>query len=135
MFLFDTNIVSELKRPERADPALLAWAAGVPLSDTFLSAITVFELELGVLLMERRDPIQGAALRGWFDAQVLHRFTDQILPVDIQVARRCAPLFVPNPRPDRDALIAATALVHGMTVVTRNVRHFEGTGVTVLNPV
>lgn len=134
MFLFDTNVVSELRRPERAGPALVAWASVTPQSDIFVSAVTVFELELGVRLMERRDPIQGAALRAWFEGQVLGRFGDRILPVDRAVALRCASLFVPDPRPDRDALVAATALVHGMTVVTRNVRHFEGTGVAILNP-
>jgi predicted nucleic acid-binding protein len=92
------------------------------------------ELELGTLLLERRDPIQGAGLRAWMDGHVLPEFADRTLPVDSEVALRCARLHVPDPRPERDALIAATALTHGMTVVTRDVADFEPTGVRVLNP-
>jgi predicted nucleic acid-binding protein len=100
----------------------------------FLSAITVMELELGTLLAERQDAVQGAMLRSWLNGQVLPAYLGRILVVDVQVAVRCAALHVPDRRSERDALIAATALVHGMTVVTRNVADFAPTGVPVLNP-
>lgn len=99
-----------------------------------MSAVTVLELELGVLLMERRDPAQGAILRAWLDGQVTRRFAGRVLAIDEAVARLCARLHAATPRADRDALIAATALVHGMTVVTRNTADFAGTGAAVLNP-
>lgn len=134
MFVLDTNVVSELRRPEKADPKVLVWASSTPLSHFFLSSITVLELELGALLMERKDAAQGAILRTWIDKQVLPRFEGRILPVDTAVAQRCAHLHVPDPRSERDALIAATAIVHGMTVATRNVTDFEPTGVWTLNP-
>lgn len=126
--------MSELRRPERADPGVLARASATPHASFILSSVTVLELELGVLLLERRDATQGAVLRTWIDDQVLPRFEGRILAIDSAVARRCARLHVPDPRAERDALIAATALVHGMTVVTRNALDFEATGVAVFNP-
>ena len=99
-----------------------------------MSAITVLELELGVLLLERRDPAQGAVMRAWLESHVLPAFAGRVLPVDTTVALHCAKLHVPDPRAERDALIAATAQVHGMTVVTRNVADFAATGVPVLDP-
>lgn len=134
MYLLDTNVVSELRRPAKADPRVHAWAAAVPVNDFFMSAITVLEIELGTLLIERKDEAYGKALREWVDQEILPRFEGRILAVDTQVAQRCARLHVPDPRSERDALIAATALVHGMTVVTRNVADFTPTGVPVLNP-
>jgi predicted nucleic acid-binding protein len=134
MFLVDTNVVSELRRTDKADPNVVAWAASTPLSQIFLSAITILELELGVLLIERRDAAQGAILRTWLDDQIAPRFDGRILPLDTAVARRCARLHVPDPRSERDAIIAATALAHGMTVVTRNLRDFTATGVNLLDP-
>ena len=134
MFVLDTNVVSELRRPEKADPRVTAWASATPLASFFLSSITVLELELGVQLMERKDADQGVILRAWLDKQVLPRFEGRIFAVDTAVAQRCARLQVPDPRADRDALIAATALVHGMTVATRNVADFAPTGVRTLDP-
>jgi hypothetical protein len=134
MFVLDTNVVSELRRPERADPKVAAWATSVPLASVFLSAITILEIELGALSIERRDAAQGRILRAWIDEQILPRFEGRILSIDAAVARRCASLHVPDPRAERDALIAATALVHGMTVVTRNVADFEPMGVALVNP-
>lgn len=136
MYLLDTNVVSELRKgtSQRAEPRVLAWARSVPAASLFLSVITILELETGVLLMERRDSAQGAMLRHWLDDQVLIAFQDRLLPVDGPVAKSCARLHVPDRRSDRDALIAATALVHGMTVVTRNVADFAGAGVLLLNP-
>ena len=136
MFLLDTNVVSELRkiRLGKANRHVAEWADSVDAADLFLSAITIQELEMGVLLAERRDPSQGAIFRAWLNGHVLPAFSGRVLPVDIAVAQRSARLHVPDPRPVRDALIAATALVHGMTVVTRNVADFEPTGVLILNP-
>jgi predicted nucleic acid-binding protein len=133
-YLIDTNVWSELRNRGRADSNVRTWAEAADPGDLYLSAVTVFELERGVLLIERRDPQKGSRLRRWLEERVLEPFERQILPIDVQIARRCAALHVPDPRPERDALIAATALVHGMTIVTRNVSDFEPTGVALLNP-
>jgi hypothetical protein len=133
-YLLDTNIWSELRNRSRADDNVRMWASAADPADLYLSAVTVFELERGVLLIERRDAEQGARLRRWLEHRVLEPFDRQILPIDAAVARRCASLHVPDPRPERDALIAATALVHRLTVVTRNIADFEPTGVALLNP-
>jgi predicted nucleic acid-binding protein len=136
MFLLDTNVVSELRKAGsgRADANVVAWAGAQASGSLYVSAITVLELELGVLLMERRDLMQGTLLRSWLSAQVLPAFAGRVLPVDTAVALQCARLHVPDRRAERDGLIAATALVHGMTMVTRNVQDFEGTGVALLDP-
>jgi predicted nucleic acid-binding protein len=134
MYLLDTNVVSELRKANKADPSVRMWAQMLPAASLYLSAITILELETGVLLIERRDRKQGAVLRAWMDGHVLPAFSDRILAIDATVAQRCAALQVPNPRSDRDALIAATALIHGMTVATRNVSHFRPMGVVVVNP-
>lgn len=136
MFLLDTNVVSELRKAGtgRAHPSVVAWAQDVDPAALFLPVIAVLEIERGVLMAERRDPAQGAVLRAWLEGRVLPTFEGRILPVDAAVARRCAGLHVPDPQSDRDALIAATALVHGMTVVTRNVADFTATGVRLLDP-
>ncbi len=136
MFILDTNVVSELRKAGqgRADPNVVAWARPLAPGTLYLSAITVLELEIGVLQIERRDQTQGAALRTWLETQVLPAFADRILAIDEAVARRGARLHVPDKRSDRDALIAATGLAHGMTVVTRNLADFEPTGVKLVNP-
>ena len=136
MYVLDTNVVSELRkvRHGKADANVAAWTERVDASDLFVSAITIMELELGVLSIERKDAIQGALLRSWLEQHVLPEFSNRTLSVDTAVAQRCARLHVPDKRGDRDALIAATALVHGMIVVTRNVDDFKPTGVTILNP-
>jgi predicted nucleic acid-binding protein len=134
MYLVDTNVVSELRRPERADTNVVAWASTVPAASFFLSVISILEIELGALQIARRDAAQGAVLREWIDDQILPRFDGRILAIDTAVAQRCAHLHVPDPCAERDALIAATALVHGLTVVTRNVADFERVGVALLNP-
>jgi hypothetical protein len=134
MFLLDTNVVSELRRRDKTDPRVSAWSDAIPPDDLFLAAVTVLELEAGVLTMERRDTAQGAVLRRWLDNKVLPSFSGRILPVDTAIALRCARLHVPNPKPERDAMIAATALVKHLTVVTRNVSDFQQMGVDLLNP-
>lgn len=136
MYLLDTNVISEFRKARlgKADRQVAAWANCVSVESMFLSVISVLELEQGALQMERRDALQGAVLRSWVDRHVLPNFSNRILIVDCAVALRCAGLHVPNPRDYRDSLIAATALVHGMTIVTRNVRDFKDTGVALLNP-
>lgn len=136
MFVLDTNVVSELRKVRlgKADTNVTAWTESVDASDLFVSAITIMELELGVLSIERKNATQGALLRSWLDQHVLPEFSGRTLPVDTAVAQRCARLHVPDKRGERDALIAATALVHGMTVVTRNIADFKPTGVTTVNP-
>jgi predicted nucleic acid-binding protein len=133
MFLLDTNVISELRK-SNADHNVVRWANRVPPASLYLSAITLLEIETGILRIERRDKLQGARLRTWLQQHVLPAFDGRILAVDGNVAIRCAQLHVPDPRSEYDALIAATALVHGMPVVTRNTEDFRGSGVKVINP-
>jgi predicted nucleic acid-binding protein len=121
MYLMDTNVISELRKSksEKADKNVMTWASSVSASSIFLSVITILELEVGILLIEKRDPKQGSILRSWLNMHVFPAFSDRILAFDTAVAQYCAKLHVPKPRSDRDAIIAATAFIHGMTVVTR----------------
>ena len=144
MYILDTNVISEFRKGRKTHPNVRKWAEPLPSASLYISVISVLELEIGILLVgrrdkDRRDKEQGAILRAWMDRHVLPTFSGRILAIDTAVAQRCATLHVPalhvsNPRSDRDALIAATALVHGLTVATRNVADYEGTGVAVLNP-
>jgi predicted nucleic acid-binding protein len=136
MYVLDTPVVSELRKTHsgKADPNVVAWSASAPVGALYISVVTILELGVGVLRLERRDVAQGRVLRAWLEERVLPAFDGRVLPIDTAVTRRCAPLHVPNPRADRDAFIAATALVHSMTVVTRNVADFAGTGVALLDP-
>jgi toxin FitB len=134
MYLLDTNVLSELRRRDRTDPKVATWADDIDAGDLFLSAITILEIEAGTLMVQRRDEAQGAMLRAWIDGKVLPAFAGRILPVDTVVAQRCARLHVPDPRAERDALIAATALAHRLTVATRNIADFQAMGVGLLNP-
>jgi toxin FitB len=136
MYLLDTNVLSELRKGKagKADRNVSAWAKSVSVPTLFLSAISIFELEIGILLIERRDRKQGLLLRSWMEDKVLPTFNGRILSIDTTVAQKCATLHVPTPCSERDSLIAATAIIHGMTVVTRNVSDFESTGVATINP-
>jgi predicted nucleic acid-binding protein len=136
MYVLDTNVVSELrpKTSRESDPHVIAWARSVSPENLYLSAICVFELQMGILQKQRTDEAQASVLRSWLTDYVMRSFSDRILPVDTAVAQRCAAMHVPDPCSFRDSLIAATALVHGMTVVTRNVAHFQRTGVSLFNP-
>lgn len=136
MFLLDTNVISELRKAGdgKADANVVAWLSSMDAATFYVSTVTLMEIELGILRIDRRDPTQGARLRAWMNQHILPEFADRTLPIDTAVALRCAPLHVPDPRPERDAFIAATALTHGMTIVTRNVTDFEATGVPFLNP-
>ena len=135
-YLLDTNVISDLRKigDGKADADVVAWVGAEDAARFFISAITVLELERGVLGVQRRDAAQGARLRAWLDNYVRPEFAGRILPVDDAVATRCAHLHIPDRRNEADALIAATALVHDMIVVTRNIRDFEGTGVVVVDP-
>ena len=136
MFLLDTNVISELRKvgSGRANASVALWADSVDAADLYISVITLQELEIGVVLALRIDAQLGAVLRNWMDRHVLPAFENRILPVDLAVAQRSAQLNVPDPRPVRDGLIAATGLVHAMTVVTRNVADFQPCGVSLINP-
>ena len=134
MFVLDTNVVSELRKANKADQSVRTWTEAAPATSLYISAISILELEIGILLVERRDRKQGTVLRSWMDGKVVPAFSGRILAIDTAVALRCAALHVPDPCSDRDALIAATALVHGFTVATRNVSDFQRMGISVVNP-
>lgn len=134
-YLLDTNVVSELrKRPGKIDENVAAWGAALDADQQFLSVITVFEVELGIQQVERRDEAQARVLRRWLDTSVIAAFKRRTLVLDQEIARCAAGLHVPDPRPERDAYIGATALIHGLAVATRNVGDFEPMGVPVVNP-
>jgi toxin FitB len=134
LYLLDTNVISELRRLDRAQQEVVRWASSLEPTQLHISAISVLEIEIGALRLARKDKAAGVSLRIWMDTQVLPAFADRILPVDSTIAMRCAQLHVPDPRPERDALIAATALVHGMTLVTRNTTDFLRMELKLLNP-
>ncbi|MFI0847395.1 type II toxin-antitoxin system VapC family toxin [Mesorhizobium sp. IMUNJ 23232] len=133
-FLLDTNVISEMRRPERAALPVLTWVSAQAEETLWCSVISILELEMGALQALRRDKLKGTMLRSWIDERVLPRFQDRIVAIDTVVALKCAALHVPDPKPDRDAYIAATALVHNLTVITRNTRDFASTGVKLFNP-
>jgi predicted nucleic acid-binding protein len=134
MFVLDTNVISEIRRGRKAHPKVIAWSAATPSDDTYLSVITILEIEVGTQLMERRDAARGRLFRDWIVRTIMPSFAGRIIDIDTAVAQCCAGLHVPTTRPQRDTFIAATAIVHGMTVVTRNVGDFQMPGVRTLNP-
>ena len=133
-FLLDANVLGELRLARTGNENVIALVDSIPRNLQFISVITLLEVEQGVLRKERQDPAQGAKLRIWLDNAVRSNFSERILPVTETVALRCARLHVPDKKPERDALIAATALVHDLAVVTRNVKDFSPMNVAVLNP-
>jgi predicted nucleic acid-binding protein len=136
MYLLDTNVISELRKAgsNKADATVIQWAKDKPTTSLFISAITVLEIEMGVLQIERKDPKQAAIYRTWLNSHVLKAFSDRVLPFDTSVALKCAQLNVPNPKSERDAMIAATSIIHGLTLVTRNEKDFKHMGIEVVNP-
>lgn len=134
MFLLDTNVVFELRRSDRMPAAAVKAIEQLDETVVFLSVVTLLEIELGIAQAERGDPVKATHLRRWFETQVIPRFATRIVDIDAAIARRCALLHIPDPRPERDSLIAATALVRGFSVVTRNEADFRAMGVSVLNP-
>lgn len=136
MYLLDTNVISEIRKAGtgKANPNVITWAQSVSSDNLYVSVITIMEIEMGVLSIERKDAVQGKILRHWLDHNVLQTFEKRILSVDMVVAQCCARLHIPDRKSERDALIAATAITHGMTVVTRNIDDFKTTGVVILNP-
>ena len=134
-YLLDTNVVSELRKPHgKADENVRAWAVARPAAELYLSVVTILEIERGIAQVGRRDELQAQRLQRWLEDELLDVFRARILPLDVPAARRTARLHVPDPRPERDALIAGTALAHNMTVATRNIGNFEPMGVPVINP-
>ncbi|WP_230174669.1 type II toxin-antitoxin system VapC family toxin [Rhizobium sp. CECT 9324] len=135
-YLLDTNVVSELRKvgDGKADPNVTAWIGAQDARDLYISAITILELERGILSIQRRDIAQGSRLRAWMDGRVRPEFAERTIVIDDAVATRCAHLHIPDRRNEADAIIAATALVHGLAVVTRNIQDFQGTGVVLLDP-
>jgi len=136
MFLLDTNIISELRKVPKgkSDENFIRWAKKIDFSTCFISVITIMELEIGILLIERKNKKKEIKLRSWYENTIIPRFNKRILNIDLSVARCCSKLHVPDKKSDRDAFIASTAMIHGMTVVTRNIKDFLPTGVDLLNP-
>lgn len=134
-YLLDTNVISELRKSsERINPEVRNWAAQHDVETMFLSALSVFEIELGIERKQRVHAEQAMRLRDWFDGVVQPMFAGRILPLTDRVAAVAARMNVPDPRPLADCFIAATAIVNGMTVVTRNVSDLDDLGVAVINP-
>ena len=136
MYLLDTNIISESRKlgTYRIDPRAARWFAQVDVETTFISAMTIFELERGVRQMERRDVTQGSALRRWLDDQIMTTYENRTLPLSRAVAQICASLHIPDPKSERDAWIAATAIDAKLTLVSRNVQDFANMSVDLINP-
>ena len=136
MYLLDTNVISELRKAGtgKADSNVLHWAQDKPTSNLFISAISILEIEMGILQVERKDEAQGAMLKTWLNEHVFRAFSDRILSFDTTTALKCAQLHVPNPKSERDAMIAATAIVHGFTLVSRNEKDFKHIDVDIINP-
>jgi predicted nucleic acid-binding protein len=135
-FILDTNVISEFRKAAsgRCHPCVKDWGENVDPEEMYLSVITIMELEVGYLSLRRRDQRQAAHVKAWISDYIPRVFGDRILVLDDAVALVCAGLHVPDKRPERDAIIAATALHYDLTVVTRNIRDFTGTGVRLLNP-
>lgn len=132
-YLLDTNVISELRKRERADPKVAAWFAELADEEIFLSALTIGEIRRGIESVRRRDPDSAAALDRWL-ALLSDAHGDRILPVDRTIAEEWGRMNVPDPLPAIDGLLAATARVLGLTLVTRNVADVDGTGVDLFDP-
>lgn len=134
MFILDTNTISQLRDPRRWNPEFAAWESGTDVRESYISAISEFEIQHGIYRVLPGDPVFAKALQDWLDVSVRVEFEGRILPIDSDICRVAARLAKLPTRDIPDLLIAATALIHDLTVVTRNVKHFEDTGVRILNP-
>ena len=136
MYLLDTNVLSELRKAgsNRADTNVIQWAKSKPTSSLFISSISILEIEMGILRLDRKDPKQAAVYRAWLNDHVLKAFSDRVLPFNTSIALKCAQLHVPDPKSERDAMIAATSMVHGFTLVSRNEKDFQHINVEIINP-
>lgn len=136
MFLLDTNVVSDLRKVKsgNVDPDFREWASNLQIHQAYISVMTIFEIEMGIAKKERKDAVQGAILRDWFENKVRPTFKDRVLPITSEISTCAANLHVPDPKSDRDAFIAATGLEHGLIVVTRNIDDFINMQVGLFNP-
>jgi len=132
-YLLDTNIVSEIRKRERCHPNVRRWFAALEDDAIFLSVLVVGEIRHGIELIRRRDEVAGRSLDRWLKA-LERRFEERILPVTIEICERWGRIGIDQPLPPVDGLLAATALHHGLTLVTRNTAHAERSGAEVLNP-
>lgn len=135
MFLFDTNVISEFRKIEKgkANTGVIRWSENHDIRLAYISVITVMEIQQGILRLARKDEAQAQRLQQWRD-KILNTFEGRIIPVTTEIALQCAGFHVPDKQPANDALIAATAKVKGLTVVTRNSKDFDFSGVKVFNP-
>jgi toxin FitB len=132
-YLLDTNVISELRKGKRAQPSVSAWFADIPDEEIFLSVLTIGEIRLGVENVRRRDPDSAAFLDSWL-ARLREVHGDRILPIDRAIAEEWGRMNVPDPVPVIDGLLAATAKILGLTLVTRNIKDVEGAGIALLDP-
>ena len=133
-YLLDTNVVSALRRKDKAEKRVIEWFESLAGAEFFISALTMMEIETGIRRLERYDRRQAAIIRSWKEGPLRTLFQGRFVDVDLEIAERCASLHVPDPQPEIDALIAATAIVRGLTLVTRNERDFATMPVQVMNP-
>ena len=135
-YLVDTNVISEFRKISsgKANENVVSYFSNTSPADIYISVITFFEIEKGIKQVELRDRTQGAILRDWLENHVLKYWGDNILPIDTNVARVCANLHVPDPKSLNDSFIASTALVHGLTLVTRNTKDFDNIDIALVNP-
>ncbi len=136
MYVLDTNVLSELRKAgsNKANENVVKWAKSVSTSSLFISSISILEIEMGILQLERKDPKQASVYNTWLKDHVLMAFSDRVLSFDTSIALKCAQLHVPDPKSERDAMIAATSIVHGFTLVSRNESDFQHINVKLINP-
>ena len=132
-YLIDTNVISEIRKGSRCNPGVKSWLAEAFSAEVYLSVLTLGEIRKGIENVRRRDKPTADALESWF-REVENNFSDHILPVDQAISEQWGRFNVPDPLPTVDSLLAATAQVHGLTLVTRNLKDVERTGVDCLNP-